>query len=170
MVSDRVRPKVSSQQATSVADELRQSRPFRSVAQEALLAVVLTGDRVLARTSERLAAEADITHQQYNVLRILRGAGKDGLPTLSIAERMIERTPGITRLLDRLESKGLIARERKADDRRLVCCRATKAGLVLLERLDPVIDEFDDRPLRTLSAAELRQLVSLLNRLRVSFN
>lgn len=154
----------------AVADEIRQTRPFRSPAQEALLAVVLTSDRVLARTSEVLAKEADITHQQYNVLRILRGAGPGGLPTLSIAERMIERTPGITRLLDRLELKGLIQRERQEDDRRQVCCRATKAGLKLLEHLDPVIDAIDDRPSKRLGAAELRQLVQLLDRLRATFS
>lgn len=153
----------------SVADELHQARPFRSPAQEALLAVVLTSDRILTHTSDLLAKQADITHQQYNVLRILRGAGQDGLPTLSIAERMIERTPGITRLIDRLEAKGLIERERKAGDRRQVFCRASKAGLKLLERLDPVIDEIDDRPKLELGASELRQLVSLLDRLRASF-
>lgn len=152
-----------------VADELRQVRPFRSPAQEALLGVVLTGDRLLARMSEVLAEQTDITRQQYNVLRILRGAGPGGLPTLSIAERMIERTPGITRLIDRLELKGLIQRERLGEDRRQVHCKATKAGLKLLERLDPVIDGLDDRPLAALSATELRQLVTLLDRLRAAF-
>jgi len=153
----------------SVADELRQARPFRSPAQEALLGVVLTGDRILARMSEVLAEQTDITRQQYNVLRILRGAGPAGLPTLSIAERMIERTPGITRLIDRLELKGLIQRQRQGEDRRQVHCKATKTGLKLLARLDPVIDGLDDRPLAVLGAAELRQLVALLDRLRAAF-
>ena len=154
------------QTVTTVAEEIRQNRAFRSPAQEALLAVLLTADRLQSRISAVLAAEADITHQQYNVLRILRGAGAQGLPTLSIGERMIERAPGVTRLLDRLERKGLIERVRQGADRRQVHCRATAAGLALLQGLDPVMDALDDRPGRELSAAELRTLVSLLDRMR----
>lgn len=149
-----------------VADELHQTRPFRSAAQEALLGVMLTGDRANGLLSTELARVADITPQQYNVLRILRGAGPEGLPTLAIADRMIERTPGITRLLDRLERKGWIERERLADDRRMVICRASKSGLKLLAKLDDVVDAVDDRPKRALSTRELGQLVDLLDRLR----
>ena len=82
-----------------------------------------------------------ITQQQYNVLRILRGAGEKGLPTLEIADRMIEETPGITRLIDRLELKRLVTRERSATDRRQVFCRITPDGLTLLARLDEPIAE-----------------------------
>src|SRR5438067_12213601 len=80
-----------------------------------------------------------ITSQQYNVLRILRGAGLEGLPTLEIAERMIEQAPGITRLLDRLEAKKLVRRERPSDNRRQVLCYVTKAGLDLVRELDAPI-------------------------------
>ena len=73
-----------------------------------------------------------ITLQQYNVLRILRGAGGEGLPTLEIAERMIEQTPGITRLLDRLEAKALVGRERCPTDRRQVTCRISREGMMRL--------------------------------------
>ncbi|MBL8859210.1 MAG: MarR family transcriptional regulator [Planctomycetes bacterium] len=152
-----------------VADEIQQTRPFRSSAQEALLALILTSDRVLARTATELARVADITPQQYNVLRILRGAGPEGLPTLAIADRMIERTPGITRLLDRLERKGWIERERLADDRRQVLCRATKTALKLLAKLDPLMDELDDLPGRELNGAETKQLIALLDRVRAAF-
>lgn len=133
------------------------------------MAIVLTSDRVLSKTSAMLAEHADITPQQYNVLRILRGAGPAGLPTLSIGERMIERTPGVTRLLDRLESKGWIERLRLDGDRRQVFCRATRAGLALLAKLDPAVDAFDDLPRAELNDAELRKLTALLNRLRARF-
>ena len=110
-----------------------------------------------------------ITPQQYNVLRILRGAGENGLPTLEIAERMIEETPGITRLIDRLETKRLVTRERCKKDRRRVWCRITPEGLALLDKLDGPIRGADSLVLGSLSSKELTQLVSLLDRARGSF-
>ena len=98
------------------------------------------------------------------VLRILRGAGETGLPTLAIGERMIERTPGITRLLDRLEKKKLVQRERSDSDRRHVVVRITRAGRELLGRLDPQLDKLDDEIL-SLSQADLRTLLHLLERI-----
>ena len=163
-------PRSGMGQTPRVAEELRQNRPFRSPAQEAIVGVMLTGDRILGLLGAELGREADITPQQYNVLRILRGAGSEGLPTLAITERMIERTPGITRLLDRLERKGWIERQRLEEDRRQVICRATKAGLKLLSRLDRIVDAVDDRPKRALSSRELEQLVELLDRLRSTLN
>jgi DNA-binding MarR family transcriptional regulator len=162
-------PKPAPPRILRVAEEIQQTRPFRSAAQEALLAVMLTGDRVQTLLAARLAQVDDITVQQYNVLRILRGAGPDGIPTLAIADRMIERTPGVTRLLDRLERKGWIERERLAGDRRQVICRASKAGLKLLAKLDAVVDDVDDQPKRALTTGELEQLVELLDRLRATF-
>ena len=107
-----------------------------------------------------------ITQQQYNVLRILRGAGEKGLPTLEIADRMIEETPGITRLIDRLELKRLVTRERSATDRRQVFCRITPDGLTLLARLDEPIAEAEREALGILSERQLTQLLSLLDRAR----
>lgn len=119
------------------------------------------------RTSfEAVCAPFDITAQQYNVLRILRGAEPEGLPTLTIAERMIERTPGITRMVDRLEAKGLVAREVRPHDRRCVYCRITKKGLSLLKLLDEPVEEFNRSAFRSLSEAELKRLVALLERAR----
>jgi DNA-binding MarR family transcriptional regulator len=109
---------------------------------------------------------AGVTLQQYNVLRILRGAGPEGLPTLEIAERMIEQAPGITRLLDRLEAKDLVHRERCPDDRRQVTCRINEDGLALLARLDKVVNSADELLLPRLTPAEQRQLVRLLDRIR----
>jgi DNA-binding MarR family transcriptional regulator len=115
---------------------------------------------------ETVCAPFRITGQQYNVLRILRGAEPEGLPTLTIAERMIERTPGITRMIDRLETKGLVAREVRPHDRRCVYCRITKKGLGLLKLLDGPVEEFNRSAFRALSDAELKQLVALLERTR----
>src|SRR5229473_5817955 len=115
----------------TVLEEIRQRRPFPSVAHEAIVALLRTADLV-RRQVATLVEPHGITPQQYNVLRILRGAGEKGLPTLEIAERMIEQTPGITRLIDRLQTKNLVARERCLTDRRQVFCRITPAGLSLL--------------------------------------
>ena len=109
---------------------------------------------------------AGITPQQYNVLRILRGAEPTGLPTLEIADRMIEQAPGITRLLDRLEAKKLAGRERCPTDRRQVTCRITRKGIELLAELDPVMDQADNLVLRGLSAAEVQDIIRLLDALR----
>src|SRR6266545_2488093 len=94
---------------------------FRTREQEAAVGLLRTTDAI-RRHFSAIVEPHGITLQQYNVLRILRGAGKKGLPTLEIAQRMIEQTPGITRLIDRLETKNLVERERGATDRRCVFC------------------------------------------------
>ena len=109
-----------------------------------------------------------ITPQQYNVLRILRGAGSDGLPTLSIGERMIEQTPGVTRLVDRLERKGLVARTPCPKDRRRVFCRITEKGLDLLKELDDPVNRWDVQAVSILPPSELDSLITLLDRVRAS--
>ncbi len=145
--------------------ELKQGRPFRNPADEALLAVRRTAD-VLARAVSRTLEPHGITDQQYNVLRILRGSHPDGLPTLEIADRMIERQPNVTRLLDRLERKGWVRRARSKEDRRVVRCWVTDRGLALLSALDAPIDAMDDRLARNLTRREQKQLIELLERIR----
>src|SRR5437762_9634857 len=110
-------------------------RPRQPRARTAYSTLLSTADRIKT-FFETVCAPFDITGQQYNVLRILRGAEPEGLPTLTIAERVIEKTPGITRMIDRLESKGLVTREIRPHDRRCVYCRVTKKGLSLLRLLD----------------------------------
>lgn len=144
--------------------EIRQTRPFRTLSEEATLGVLRTAD-VLRRRMSAVVEPRGITLQQYNVLRILRGA-KDPLPTLEVAERMVERTPGVTRLLDRIEAKGLVRRERCADDRRQVLCSITPAGLELLAEMDGAVDAADDGALAMLSAGEQERLIELLDRVR----
>jgi DNA-binding MarR family transcriptional regulator len=151
--------------ASMLQREIRQTRPFRSRAQEATVAILRTADVVRRRLAEAVEPHG-VTLQQYNVLRILRGAHPDPLPTLEIGERLIERMPGITRLLDRLEEKGLVRRERYSEDRRLVHCWITKAGLDLLSEMDGEVDEADDDAVRPLAPRELKLLIELLARVR----
>jgi len=130
-------------------------------------AVALMRTADLVKRAVGLVIEArGITPQQFNVLRILRGAGADGLPTLEIAERMVEQTPGITRLLDRLEAKQLVDRERCPRDRRQVTCRITSEGLALLKTLDVPVAEAEKAALSALSPHQLKQLIALLDRTR----
>ncbi len=153
--------------SSALQRELKQTRPFRTAGQEATLGLLRTTDYMRRRLTAAMAPE-DLTPQQYNVLRILRGAGQEGLPTLEIAERMIEQTPGITRLIDRLETKQLVTRERCPTDRRQVTCRISRPGLAMLDRLESVLVAAEESMLGRLTAAELRQLVRLLDRIRAT--
>jgi len=148
----------------TVAGDIKQTRPFPTKSQEAAVGLMLTAD-VVRRFEGDLIAPFGITLQQYNVLRILRGSRPDSLPTLEIASRMIEKAPGVTRLLDRLESKGLVRRERCAADRRQVLCGITDKGLSLLASLEPVIQKGEGR-LKRLSQKDLQHLVELLDAVR----
>jgi DNA-binding MarR family transcriptional regulator len=140
---------------------------FRSREQQATIGLLRTADAV-KRSLAQVIEPHGITPQQYNVLRILRGAGPDGLPTLTIGERMIEQTPGVTRLIDRLERKGLVARTPCAKDRRRVFCRMTLKGLDLLKELDDPINRWDAQAVSVLPPSELDLLVDLLDRIRAS--
>lgn len=132
----------------------------------ALVYEILLTAGFLRRWYGDLFEKRDITYQQYNVLRILRGAGPRGLPTLEIVKRMIERTPGITRLLDRLENKQLIRRERPAGNRRQVICHVTQKGLNLLREMDKPLLERVNAAGRCLSDTEVEKLMSYLQRIR----
>ncbi len=146
---------------TPIQAAIKQNKPFAGPGHEAVIGIVLLADR-LRRRGERMVAPFGITGQQYNVLRILRGGGKEGVPTLSIADRMIEQTPGITRLLDRLEEKGLVRRERCEADRRQVLCWITDPGLKLLESLASLVRKNEEEALSALKVSEQRELVRLL--------
>jgi DNA-binding MarR family transcriptional regulator len=145
--------------------EIRQRRPFRSSAHEAAVGLLRTTDRV-RRTLAGVVEPRGITLQQYNVLRILRGSHPEPLPTLEIAERMIERAPGITRLLDRLESAGLVSRKRSGEDRRIVHCSITRQGLATLTALDEPVRTLGHRRVSRLSKSEISKLLQLLDRIR----
>jgi DNA-binding MarR family transcriptional regulator len=109
-----------------------------------------------------------LTLQQFNVLRILRGAGGDGLPTLEVANRMVEETPGITRLLDRLEKKGLIRRQRCPRDRRQHLCWITAAGQALLQKMDAPIARTHEETLKGLRTRDRLAFTRLLAAMRAA--
>jgi DNA-binding MarR family transcriptional regulator len=121
----------------------------------------------LARGAEALLKPTGLSATQYNVLRILRGAGPEGLACREVGYRMISRDPDITRLMDRMESRGLIARARGEEDRRVVKTRITAEGLRILGELDAPVQELHRRQLHHLPAKELRQLSLLLERARM---
>jgi len=150
-----------------VAEQPEQKGTVTSRQQQAVVSILRAAAHV-RRFGLNALDQHGITSQQYNVLRILRGAGPAGLPTLDIAERMIEQTPGITRLLDRLEAKKLARRERASDDRRLVLCYISKAGLDLLSELDIPIRNQAKEAVSRLNDSELDELIRLLEQLAIS--
>lgn len=149
---------------TDLQAELKQTRPFRSAVEEAMVALQRTA-AVLEHAFECTLKNSGITATQYNVLRILRGAGQTGLCRSEVGERMVRRVPDVTRLLDRLEDTGLIARTR-GDDRRYVTTRITPQGLDVLAQLDTVVSEFLERHLGHLAPTQLTDLVTLLSAVR----
>ena len=153
--------------ASALQHELKQRKPFQSAGHEAVLGLMRTADLV-RRQAAALVEPHGITLQQFNVLRILRGAGEDGLPTLEVAERMIEQTPGVTRLLDRLEAKELVRRQRCPKDRRQHLCWITAKGLALLEKLDVVTTRAHDESLKGLKQKDRVALIRLLDAIRAA--
>ena len=150
-------------------DELKQTRPFSSSAHEAVVSILRTAALVQRRVAQ-VVEGSGITIQQYNVLRILRGATPVGLPTLAIRDRMIEEAAGITRLLDKLEQTGHVVRARSTPDRRQVVCQITPAGLRLLTQLDEPVDLANDQAVAMLDDTEKRELVELLGAVRAGFS
>jgi DNA-binding MarR family transcriptional regulator len=151
----------------TIGEEIRQTRPFASVAEEAVVTLVATASRVREGLSE-VCGRRGITLQQYNVLRILRGAGDAGLPTLDIAARMIDRSPGITRLIDRLEGRRLVRRKRCPSDRRQVLCHSTPDAQRLLAELDAPMSEAASRCFAPLEDARTLEIVALLDQIRAA--
>ena len=145
--------------------ELKQTRPFSNAAEEAVLALVRTADQLVAPLTERLRA-VSLSLSQYNILRILRGAGDQGLTCGDISERMVRRDPDLTRLLDRLERRELVARERSAADRRVVLTTLTPAGRALLDSLDQDVESTVQTTLQHMTPARIQSLIDLLEEAR----
>lgn len=145
--------------------QLKQTKPFGSREEAVYLALQIIADEQKGRFNE-LFKTRDLTGAQYNVLRILRGAGKDGLSCREIGERMINRESDITRMLDRLEARGLITRERQTDDRRVVLTYITKVGLELINELDGPVNDLHRSLMGHMSEKELESLLKLLGKAR----
>jgi DNA-binding MarR family transcriptional regulator len=152
---------------SALQDEIRQTRPFRSSAEEATFGIVRTA-ALVRRAVAQVVEPSGITPAQYNVLRILRGAGAKGLPTLAVRDRLLEEAPGITRLMDKLGRAGLVERDRSTPDRRQVICFITPRGLALLRKLDSVIPNADELGAAGLAAGERRELIRLLDKVRAT--
>ncbi|MFQ5511110.1 MAG: MarR family winged helix-turn-helix transcriptional regulator [Candidatus Krumholzibacteriia bacterium] len=135
-------------------------------AQQAFLDVLQLQDRLLGEVSELCKAHG-ITEPQYNVLRILRGAD-DGLACQGIGSRMLRRVPDVTRLIDRLQTSGLVERDRSDEDRRVVVVRIRQQGLDLLARLDRPVVALHERQFEHLTTSEVHELSRLLTKLRES--
>src|ERR671913_2522840 len=141
--------------------ELRQRKPFASLEQEATISIARTAALLEHGTAEALKPHG-LTPTQYNALRILRGAEPEGLCRNEVRDRLIARVPDATRLLERLEETGLVARAREGEDRRFVRARITSAGLELLAALDGEVEQLHRRQLGHLGERKLRALVDLL--------
>jgi DNA-binding MarR family transcriptional regulator len=148
-----------------LAGEIRQAKPFGSVEEEALLNLMRTAS-VLGGAEADALKPYELSLPQYNILRILRGAGPQGLACQEIAERMIARDPDVTRLLDRLETRALIQRARSSEDRRVVVTKIAEAGLKLLASIDTELRDLPKKLLGRLGEKRLRVLIGLLERAR----
>lgn len=146
---------------TTLQQEIRQRKPFTSLHEEANLNIVRT-NAVVQEAYERLFKEYGISPAQYNVLRILRGAGPEGLCRNEIRDRLLTRMPDVTRLLDRMEEAGLVTRTRSTEDRRQVPTRLTERGRELVESLGGPVARLNRRRLRHLTDQQLRTLIELL--------
>ena len=145
--------------------ELKQNKPFQSLQEEALLSITRTA-AVLEHAVAQALRPHGITFTQYNVLRILRGAGQDGLCRQEVGERLVRRVPDVTRLLDRMEESGLIARRRGKDDRRYVATYITAKGLGLLADIDGAICDIHQRQVGHVDVRSLKLLIDVLAKVR----
>ncbi len=151
--------------AKGLQAELKQKIPFTSREQEAYLSLLRTADALQTQIEAQLKTFG-LTGTQYNVLRILRGAGAEGLPCREIGERMITHDPDITRLLNRLEERGLVERTRARHDRRVIYGKITAAGLKLLREMDGPVERQGREMLRHVGQGKLKQLIELLELVR----
>jgi DNA-binding MarR family transcriptional regulator len=151
--------------ATKLHHEIKQPKPFRSAETEAFVNLLRTSSLLIAQLDDELRP-ADISQPQYNVLRILRGAGEDGLHLGEVGARMVNRDPDVTRLIDRLVARGFVDRERDSTDRRVITARITSDGRAVVDALDDPVRRLHERQLGNLSRAELKAFSALLEKAR----
>jgi DNA-binding MarR family transcriptional regulator len=151
--------------APKLTVEIKASAPFSSREEEVSLNILRTAALLEHAVAERLKPHG-LTPTQYNVLRILRGAGSEGLCRSEVTERMLTPVPDATRLLDRLEEAGLVARDRNLDDRRFVTARITRSGLEKLADLDEPVQRMHEELLGHIPEEDLGRLTGLLERSR----
>ncbi len=147
----------------SIKDRLQQRR-FANPAEEAIVGLMLVAEE-MGKEVGAICQQHGITHDQYNVLRILRGAGADGLPRCDIAQRMISRSPDATRMIDRLVKQGLVIRGWSEENRRLSIARITPAGLAVLDAIQPELQAMQARRTAGIPEAQLEGLIQVLDRM-----
>src|SRR5215204_9576 len=152
--------------AQTISGEIRQTKPFRSLQEQAVINLMRTTRAVEESWIQYLKRNEGISQSQYNILRILRGARPKAAKISQIADRMITRDPDVTRLVDRLIKQGLVRRERDNKDRRVVLVEITPAGLAMLSRLDGPAGEYTEGAMMGVNAKQLRTLDTLLNEVR----
>ena len=153
--------------SSALAAELKQNKPFASLEEEAALSISRTAAVLEHRVSQHLKVHG-LTPSQYNVLRILRGAGPEGLCRNEVGTRLVNQVPDVTRLLDRMEDTGLISRQRGSADRRYVTTRITRKGLDLVDRLDQPMRELLQAQLGHVGKKSLRALIDALAEVRAT--
>jgi DNA-binding MarR family transcriptional regulator len=149
---------------STVGEEIHQSKPFGTIEEELLVSLLRTTD-VLQERFEQLIRPFNISMTQYNVLRILRGAGPEGCTCGEIGERMIAREPDVTRLLERMDKAGLIKRSRDKEDRRVVVTRITSSGLRLLDEMEPKLRVLDGL-MQPMGERKIKAMLKLLDEVR----
>ena len=154
---------------SAVYHEIHQTKPFRSLEEEVYIAIRLTSQVMDQPWARYLRKAEGISPSQYNLLRILRGAGADGRTMREIADRMINRDPDVTRLADGVVKLGLARRMRNTEDRRVVKLFVSEKGLAMLSRLDDAVEEFLQLTLGALGPKRLRMLRDLLGEARAGF-
>ena len=147
--------------------ELQQTKPFPSLEEEVHVQILYTA-QVFAWVVTEALKPAGLSQSQFNVLRILRGARPDAIPAGKVAERMVNRDPDLTRLLDRLEAAGLVEKSRDTEDRRVVNVRITNAGLERVEAASKAVARAIGIALGSMGARDLNQLAELLELARAS--
>ena len=150
---------------SQLASELKQTKPFASPVQEAVLSIKRTAALLELRLAELLRPYG-VTPTQYNVLRILRGAGADGLPRCEVQGRLVAPVADTTRLLDRLEKMGLVSRARNTEDRRVVTSKITPRGLALLDKVAAPLKKLEEDEVGQVSDTRLRTLIGILDEVR----
>lgn len=152
---------------TKLKDELKTTVEFVSLRHEVFLSLLVTVDRISRRHTEFMSGYG-VSPKQYNILRILRGAGANGMPVMEIGRRMIEKSPDVSRIIDRLIDVGLVKRRRQRKDRRVVIVTIAQKGLNLLEKMDDPVSQDVDKMLAGISDKDLKSMVDLLDKTRDS--
>lgn len=160
---------MTSKKKSSLATVLKQNKPFLSLEQEVYLSILRTSSE-LSYAAEQLFRPFNITPSQYNVLRILRGAGPEGLCRNEISERMVTATPDMSRLLDRMERAGWVTRIRAEDDRRQVSTYITKPGMKVLESLEKPIRDFVARIFDEVATGDLKTILKVNHQIRTQLS